>query len=653
MKKILFTVLGLALALGITSCDKFLTVKPIDKVSADTFLSNEQELKLFEQGLLNAYRPDGDDIATGDNGTDLISKRDPSKYWFPNDIFQPADQSAWGYTNVRRANVLLYGMEKAKGNVSTEIYNHYQGVARLWRAYFHYGKVTTYGDIPWQDQLVDPKDSTLLYAPRDSREYVVHKCIEDLQFAIENCLGDDTYKGHITKWIAAAYLSRIALIEGTTRIYHDMNRSTMTPWTNEYETAQDLLRISIEASEVLMNSGKFSLNSSYAQNFITENLLSNPEMIWVAEYSTNEANTVTHSLTSDFRGTNTIAPSPTKVCVNQYLNIDGTAPATDQISLYDELKLDNGRDPRLNATINHVGHTYKANNGTTPLKYMPCSLTPTGYNLIKYNIEEENQFNVAKCGNSIPIMRYAEVLLNYAEAKAELGELTDEDWNKTVGAIRARAGFTNTSRPTAVEPRLQKYYADAYDYELGDIQGSRAPELKARLTADIVEIRRERVCELAYEGRRYSDLQRWHCLSIIPMRGTNGEGTLGIWVSKDDYKNGFLFNPTFLPSTDDKDKQYSWDYTYDAATNTYSKVATGTGDYFAYHGIVTFTGSKSSEYNFVIKENGGQQSLSLSEGDHGYMIFHYPLEWDAKKYLHPIGQDVLVKNEFITQNYGW
>ena len=654
MKKIIYTVLTCAIALSFTACDDFFGVKPVDKVAADTFLSNEQEISLFARGLIQTFRPDADAIAAGDNGTDLISKRDPSKFWFPNDIYTSADRGAWSYTNVRRANTLIYGMEKAKGKIPEEVYNHYQGVGRFWRAYFHFDKVQVYGDLPWQDKLVDPSDSLMLYAPRDNREFVVNKCIEDLKFAVENCFGDDSYKAQINKWVAAAYLSQIALYEGTLRKYHDVNRSTMTPWTNEYGDWRSLLEISVWASEVIINSGKFKLNGNYAANFVTEKLYSNPEMIWVAEYSTDEANTVTHSLTSDFRGTNTIAPSPTKNYVNQFLKIDGTPMETDKISLLEELAADNGRDPRLNATVNHVGWTYKANNGTTPYKYMPCSLTPTGYNLIKYNIEEENQFNVAKCGNSIPIFRYAEILLNYAEAKAELngGVLSDADWDLTIGALRKRAGMTGTSRPAKVDPVLYKYYADAYDYEEGDIQGSRAAELKGYLTPDIVEIRRERVCEMGYEGRRYDDLVRWHCLSIVPMRGTNGEGTLGIWVSKEDAKNGFLFNPTFLQG--DGDGKY-WMYKYDEGTKEYVRVdKKEEATHYAYHGPVTFDGGKEiSEFNFKVTTKGGQQSLSLSEGDHGYMIFHYPLEWNSKKYLYPISQNVLTNNPNITQNFGW
>lgn len=649
MKKIFYSIISVAAALSLVSCEKFLTVSPLDEVSADTFFTSEQELRLFANGLIETYQPDADDIASGsDIASDLTAKRDAAKFWFPGDIFKSSDQGAWSYNNVRRANVLINNMVRAKGKVSDEIYNHYQGVGRFWRAYFIFGKVKAYGDVPWQETLVDPKDSSMLYAPRDDREYVVHKCIEDLQFAVDNCLGDDTYKNVINKWVAAAYLSRIALYEGTYRKYFDVNTSTYKPWTNKYETADQLLQIAVDASKVIMSSGKFQLNASYHDNFVTENLLGNPEMIWVAEYSTGEDATRTHSLTSDFRGSTVGGPSPTKEYVNHFLNIDGTPITNDQIPLYEEMAANNGRDPRLNNNVNHVGLTYKSLSGATYAKWMPCQLTYSGYNLTKWNIEEEQQFQVAKCGNSIPIMRYAEVLLNYAEAKAELGQMDDAVWAESVGLIRQRAGLTYTGRPVDADPMLYNYYATAYDFEEQGLQGNRANELKSHLTADLLEIRRERVTELGYEGFRGDDLHRWHCLSLITEKNTNGRGNRGIWVTKEDYKNGFLFNPVFAANTEGKGA-----YNYDKDTDTYTKAKDGKGGFDLVHGLVTF-GSKASETSFGIANSGADQSFSLSEGDHGYLIFHYALEFAQKKYLYPINSSsVLLLNPNIVQNWGW
>ena len=96
-------------------------------------------------------------------------------------------------------------------------------------------------------------------------------------------------------------------------------------------------------------------------------------------------------------------------------------------------------------------------------------------------------------------MRYAEILLNYAEAKAELGTLTDEDWAKTIGALRARAGITGgtdetgtlTTKPVKAEPYIKAYYPGVTD-------------------PAILEVRRERGIELCLEGFRFDDLKRWN-----------------------------------------------------------------------------------------------------------------------------------------------
>ena len=649
MKKIFNIILCAAAVTALaSSCDDFLTVKPIDEVAADTFFQSEQELVLYANGMIQTFQPDADDIANGDLGTDLIAKRDAAKFWYPGDIYKASDRSAWSFTNVRRANVMINGVNNnAKGKVDEAICKHYEGVGRYWRAWFHFAKVKVYGDIPWQDFLVDPTDSSKLYAPRDDREFVVHKCIEDLQYAMNNCSDDiASYKNVINKYVAAAELARTALYEGSYRMYHVQNYSTCQPWNNQYETAEDLLKICCDACEVIMNSGKYSLSSSYHDNFVTEDLLSNPEMIWVSEYSTGE-NARTNSLTSDYRGSTVGGPSPTKEYVDHFLNIDGTPIATDQISLYEEMAANNGRDPRLNNNVNHVGLTYKALSGETYLKWMPCQLTYSGYNLTKWNIEEEQQFQVGKQGNSIPIYRYAEVLLNYAEAKCLLGQMTDGIWDQTVGAIRKRAGMTGTSRPTQVDSWLYNYYAAPYDFEETG-QDNRSNDLKGMLTADNLEIRRERVTELGHEGFRSDDLYRWHCLSLITEKNTNGKGNRGIWVSKEDYQNGFLFNPVFAAAEAGKG-----DYAKNESTGEYEYVGSGRGDYTLVHGLVTF-GSKAAETSFGIANSGADQSFSLSEGDHGYLLFHYALEFAFKKYLYPINStSVLTLNTNIKQNKLW
>jgi len=127
------------------------------------------------------------------------------------------------------------------------------------------------------------------------------------------------------------------------------------------------------------------------------------------------------------------------------------------------------------------------------------NLSLTGYQVIKYTLDESKYDGGAKNINSIPLIRYAEVLLNYAEAQAELGVLTDSEWALTVGALRKRAGITGGTEtlPTTVDSYLQRtFYPDV-------------------TSPVLLEIRRERAIELVAEGMRFDDLRRWKCGSLM------------------------------------------------------------------------------------------------------------------------------------------
>ena len=156
------------------------------------------------------------------------------------------------------------------------------------------------------------------------------------------------------------------------------------------------------------------------------------------------------------------------------------------------------RDARLYQTIRTPGYT-RTNNGA-PSSGAPVfsSYTYTGYQPIKWCLQDQYYDQAANNTNSICLMRYAEILLNYAEAREELGQLTDADWAITVGALRARAGITGglSTRPTGIDTYLQStYFPDISDPIL-------------------LEIRRERGIELALEGFRFNDFWRGGIMGI-------------------------------------------------------------------------------------------------------------------------------------------
>ena len=594
-KRILNLFAVAAVALSAVSCEQFLTVEPIDKMSADTYFKNELELELFANGMINSYLPTADGLGYSDSWSDLFCSKTSSDFYRPG-IWNADKQGSWGvsnWRNIRRANIMLEGMARSKGNVSEETYNHYQGVARLWRAYFYFAKVQTFGNVPWIDHALDVEDE-ILYAPCDDREYVMSKVLEDLNFACQNLSGDTKYNGVVNKWVALAFKARVCLYEGTFRKYHSVNPSTNVAWNNNYEKSADLLQECVNAADELMKSGNFSLHSDYYGLFHHTNIASSPEAIWWSDYDSGELNRM-HELTWVVNSsTYDQQVSPTKLMMNHYLNLDGT-PITNEGKVTIEQEFE-GRDLRLKACVHHPGYMYTKVNGETLLKNTNTTYTYNFYQNVKFSIENEENYSKGKNDNDYPILRYGEVLLNYAEAKAELnnGELSQEDWNKTIGLLRARAGVANI-------------YPDA-SWDCGWIKA-----YYGNLSNVLTEIRRERTVELLGEGMREADLYRWKLGHLIVERQTNNQGWMGVWVPK-ELVGGMPFNGAT--------------YTF---TNTKPEAGLG--------------------YN--VSGSTADQNHSFSEGDHGFLIYNYKLEWKDRNYVRPIPQTVLNVNKNIQQNYGW
>lgn len=606
--KFMKPILAVAVILTGVSCEKFLTADPIDKVDAGKFFSNETELELYANGMMNNYTPDALEVGIeGDRYCDFVCTKTSQDYNRPG-VWGSNKQGGWdisSWRNIRRANIMLDRMVNSKGRISESLYNHYEGVGRFWRAYFHYAKMQTFGNIPWIDHALDISEEAILQAPRTDREELFHYMLEDMNFACKEMLTKG-YERVINRNVALAFKARACLYEGTFRKYHKVNPSTEQPWSNKYETAEDILKECVSACEELMQAG-FSLtkgnpddtaNGCFAKIWRNPDLTTSKEAIWIREYSTELA--VMHELTWRFNsGTYDQQPAPTKTYINMFLKLDGTPIETDKVSLSKEF---DNRDYRLINTVNHEGWTYKTNGGDVVKKPANMSsYTYTGYNFIKWSMEREENFSKGRNENHIPIFRYAEVLLNYAEAKAELSQMTSDIWEQTIGELRRRAGVTS------IYPESGDYKEDAW---LKNYYGG-------SLSNTILEIRRERVCEMGLEHLRLEDLYRWHCGNLVVDRDSNNTGWKGIWVTEDEAKNGLKFNG----------------YTYTFPTDG-KKPATGMG--------------------FAISGKTSDQNYSFSEGDHGYIIYNYKLvEWNDRMYVHPIPDSATTLNENLGQNPHW
>ncbi len=474
----------LAVVTLFANCTKNLNQAPQSSATRDVVFSSPDGLQLYANsfydslpGINDLFRKDGDisDYGAENAIPNLIR---------PN-AYGARQSTGWTWTKLRNINYFLANNNSPQ--VIQTVRDNYTGIARFFRAYFYYGMVQRFGDVPWIGKPLTVNDTALLYGHRDPHSKIMDSVLEDLNYAIGHITTADPSRTLVTKWVAYGLKSRICLFEGTFQKYQRGDLTAATRWLNEAATA----------SKAVIDSGGFSLNTlngtnlSYRNVFISTAPVASEVMFAIASNQAlavlNDANWWYTSSTYGVR------LSFTRTFINTYLNIDGT-PFT-SIDGHDTLpfwKETVGRDMRLQQTIRTPG--YQRINGGKLVSAPPAfNYTYTGYMPIKWSLDDVYYDGGTLNTNSIPFMRYAEILLNYAEARAELGQLTDDDWKKTVGALRGRAGITGglTAKPTVVDPYMTaNYFPDVTD-------------------ASLMEIRRERGIELALEGFRFADLTRW------------------------------------------------------------------------------------------------------------------------------------------------
>lgn len=613
MKKFINILSAAAVLFGMTACDieEFLTREPINEFSAETYFASEAELEMYANGMLNAYMPDYTETAGGDAYNDLIATKTSTDFFRADVEWNSTRQGSWSWGFLRKTNYMLDNMDNAKEKVSEEIYNHYEGVARFWRAYNYFSRLKTFSDIPWVEHYVQPSDTAILYGARDDREYVFHKIAEDLDFACENVMNGKfktSERSVICKDIVEAFASRFYLYEASFRQNVKVNPATNKAWTNSYETVKDLYEKAQKYAKDVIDNGGYKLVKDYPSLFISDQLLSD-EVIWGKTFLT-EVNG-RHSYTRYFHSS-TLGQqySGTKDLVRMFLKSDGT-PISDteaQQSITTEF---NGRDSRLSATVLGPGRKIVNAAGASANETVDFTFCKTGYQIVKWCIPDESHFQNSIDESSIPIVRYPEVLLNYAEASEALanldgGTISADLWNATVGLLRERAGVTNVY-PTARDPWLYNYYTEGLVNPATSI------------TPVMLEIRRERVTELTFESElRQADLYRYGQADLV-VRRYKSKGWAGIWVTPEEAADGLKFE--------------GMTYTFKSAAG----------------------GAVNSTTNYPIKPEANVVNTDwfLSEGDHGYLVYVYALAWEAKKYCRPIPLAAYTINPALGQNYGW
>jgi hypothetical protein len=580
-----------ALSLLFVGCD--LEQSPVSATNQQSVFGSEAGLQLYANSFTNTW-PSVNSIYVGDDVSDYLAVRGASNYLLPS--FTPNNQGGWSWTALRNINYFLES--NTDPAVPEVVRNHYNGLARFSRALFYFDKVKTYGAVPWIDKPIAITDSAALFGERDSRDVVMQHVLEDLDYAIANIRTiTSASRTEVTPDVARAFKSRIALYEGTFRKYHATGLASGLG-----STANTWLTEAVTSAQQVMDGGRYGLNTAsgglgaYRALFSSEALPTNEVMLmYVMDVNLAVRHEANWRYTSATTG---VGASFTRDFINTYLMADGTPftdrPGYDTLSFMTETK---GRDPRLQQTI-RLGDFKRLNAGTPVASPPAFTVSLTGYQPIKWTIDDIGLDAGANNTNDIPIIRYAEVLLNFAEAKAELGTLTDSDWQRTVGALRARAGITGglSSRPTRVDPYLQSVYFPGVS------------------DAALLEIRRERGVELALEGRRWDDLMRWKRGELLarPWRG--------MYVNANRY----------------------YDLNEDGVPDVYFH--TGTVPSPAIAGVI---------YHNITAGNSSQRSLQ--NGTSGLLQWQINIVrvWNDRLYLRPIAASDLVVNPKLGQNPGW
>ena len=313
---------------ALTSCEKFFTRSPWNEFDAETYFSNESQLRMYTDGFLNAWLPDYSETNGNDAYNDLIATKTSTDFFRADVSWDDAKQGSWSWGWLRRINFMIQLMPKnAKGKVDDNTYNHYMGLARFWRAYNYMSRVKLFSDVPWVDIYLQPTDTTILYGKRDDREFVFHNIVEDLKFACENIdnrdFGAANTRNQVNKYVANAMAARILLYEGTFRKNHSVNPATNQPWKNNYETPDQILELAAQFAKYVMDSGAFKLYTGDWSNLFLSNELITDEVIWGQVYllESNGRHAYTRYFNSSTLGQQY---SGTKELLHHFLNADGT-----------------------------------------------------------------------------------------------------------------------------------------------------------------------------------------------------------------------------------------------------------------------------------------------------------------------------------------
>ena len=493
-----------------TSCD-LLNNDPDDSFTKGNFFTSETNVEMYTNYFYSEWSGYGNN---GSYGTFYFPTLNDNQAvtgittWDFTTI--SADDATWNasYAEIRRANILLENLAGVPMSDASMAY--YQSLGRLYRAWQHFCVVRKFGDCYWVDHSLSTEDQDILYGPRQNRNDVMDKMLEDLNYAVEN-MGEKNASSRTAYnvYVAQAIKAQICLFEGTYAKYHK----------NDEARAKKYLAEAKKAAEAIINSGEFELTpgaEGYRANYNSLELAGNKEMIMYKNY----VQDILRHATQDYCCGSTPTNGMSKAAFNAYLMKDGSLPTGEDKGVlgtegYDAGKpviyaLLEARDPRLAQQIDgylcYVGNNRARYEGVEGQIGAAENTVTTGYGILKFDepetpsgLRQSTTGNVTDC----PLFWLAEILLTHAEACAELGETAAA--TTSINKLRARAGM----------PDLKLQGDPANNMGVSDL---------------IWEVRRERRVELMFDNNdRYWSLIRWHQLDKLDTEKYPDQ-TKGAWI---------------------------------------------------------------------------------------------------------------------------
>jgi hypothetical protein len=426
--------------------------------------------------------------------------------------------SDWGnyYAGIKSCNIFLGNVDK-NTTLPAATRDRMKAETRFIRAWQYSNLMKWWGDVPLLTEDITADQAKSM--PRAPRADVLKFITDELDAAAAVLPSRDQYtaadKGRITKGAALALKARVLLYEG--------NRMA------------DVVTICEQLMNNQAQNGTYSLYASYEDLFKSTSKY-NPEVIFDMGYALNTkmwGDYIDFAPLSLGARSNNLAP--TQELVDSYIMTNGMA-ITDAGSGYDASNPYANRDPRLSATVVYDQFVWKNGDGSTQKIYIKPGTSPAGQDQNEYKASGQGTATgyywrkywdpvsvpTLQFGSNLILIRWAEVLLMYAEAKNSLGQMTSDVWDKTIGALRQRAGFTDPG---------------ALDF----------PGAGADLTSII---RNERRSEFALEGLRVDDIRRWKIAELV----MNG------WAHGAQYGDPAIDNGYLRAQlrTFDKNKHYLW-----------------------------------------------------------------------------------------------